>query len=69
MQNQIRALGPEILGQKIYNFIKHKEKDLLRDPVEVARLAVYPASSGGGSSDRTLRDAGRVPAVKVEWLT
>jgi NAD(P)-dependent dehydrogenase (short-subunit alcohol dehydrogenase family) len=46
MQDQIRALGPEILGQVIYNyFLEYKEKGLLKDPAEVARLAVYLASN------------------------
>jgi hypothetical protein len=46
MQKQVRALGPDALGQAIYqHFVEYKEKGLLKNPSEVARLAVYLASA------------------------
>ena len=46
MQKQIRDLGPEKLGQAVYeSFVEYKKKDLLKDPGEVARLAVYLSST------------------------
>jgi NAD(P)-dependent dehydrogenase (short-subunit alcohol dehydrogenase family) len=45
MQEQIRSLGPSVLGKSIYDhFVEYKEKGHLRDPGEVASLAVFLAS-------------------------
>ncbi len=45
MQEEIRALGPSVLGERVYqNFLAYKEQDHLRDPGEVAHLVVYLAS-------------------------
>lgn len=45
MQDQIRALGPSVLGEGVYqDFLAYKEQRHLRDPEEVAHLVVYLAS-------------------------
>jgi len=45
MQEQIRALGPSVLGKSIHgHFVEYKEKGQLKDPREVAALAVFLAS-------------------------
>jgi NAD(P)-dependent dehydrogenase (short-subunit alcohol dehydrogenase family) len=45
MQEQIRALGPSVLGKSIYDhFVGYKDKGCLKDPGEVAALAVFLAS-------------------------
>ena len=45
MQDEIRALGPSVLGEEVYrNFSAYKEQGHLRDPREVAHLVVYLAS-------------------------
>jgi len=45
MQEEIRALGPSVLGESIYGrFLEYKEKGHLKDPREVATLAVFLAS-------------------------
>ena len=45
MQGQIRALGPSVLGKSIYDhFVEYKDKGYLKDPGEVAALAVFLAS-------------------------
>jgi NAD(P)-dependent dehydrogenase (short-subunit alcohol dehydrogenase family) len=46
MQEQIRALGPSVLRKDIYDhFLEYKEKGYLKDPAEVAALAVFLASN------------------------
>jgi 3-oxoacyl-[acyl-carrier protein] reductase len=46
MQEEIRGMGPEILGESIsQHFIEYKKEGYLKDPEEVARLAVFLASS------------------------
>lgn len=46
MQEQIRALGPELLGQEVYdNFLYYWKSGGLRNPADVASLAVFLASS------------------------
>jgi NAD(P)-dependent dehydrogenase (short-subunit alcohol dehydrogenase family) len=50
MQEELRDLGPEILGQEIYgNFAGYKRRGDLRDPAEVAELIVFLASHGADS--------------------
>ena len=45
MQGQIRALGASVLGKSIHeHFVEYKEKGHLKDPGEVAALAVFLAS-------------------------
>jgi 3-oxoacyl-[acyl-carrier protein] reductase len=45
MQEEIRTLGPNILGESVYrSFNRYEEKDQLKDPAEVASLAVFLAS-------------------------
>jgi len=49
MQGDVRALGPEMLGQKVYSrFMESKEQGLLKDPAIVSDLAVFLASSEAG---------------------
>lgn len=46
MQEQIRQLDPSLLGEELHRqFSRYKEENSLKDPAEVARLAVYLASS------------------------
>lgn len=46
MQEEVRSLGPEVLGQRIYQDFKGlQEEGLLRPPEEAGRLAVFLASS------------------------
>ena len=50
MQEELRNLGPEVLGDKIYaEFSGFKEKGLLKPPERVAKLAVFLASEGSNS--------------------
>ena len=45
MQEEIRNLGPEILGDEIHHeFVSLKERAVLRTPEKAARLAVFLAS-------------------------
>jgi NAD(P)-dependent dehydrogenase (short-subunit alcohol dehydrogenase family) len=45
MQEEIRALGPSVLGKSIHDrFVEYKEKGQLKDPREVTSLAVFLAS-------------------------
>jgi NAD(P)-dependent dehydrogenase (short-subunit alcohol dehydrogenase family) len=45
MQKEVRALGAETLGSSVYHhFLENKDKGLLKDPAEVAGLAVFLAS-------------------------
>jgi len=45
MQDAIRGLGPAVLGTEVHrHFVSYKEKRGLKDPHEVARLAVFLAS-------------------------
>ncbi|MCB2189729.1 MAG: SDR family oxidoreductase [Deltaproteobacteria bacterium] len=45
MQEQIRSFGPEVLGKSVYkNFLEYKDKGGLKNPDEVASLAVVLAS-------------------------
>ena len=66
MQDEIRKLSPSVLGDALHrNFHVYKETGSLKDPAEVANLAVFLASS---SSDRlsgytgTLKDY-----VRLGW--
>ncbi len=46
MQKEIRSLGPSVLGESIYDhFVEYNKKGYLKDPREVASLAVFLASS------------------------
>lgn len=46
MQEQIRNFGPSLVGQEVHRrFTEYKKQDALRDPAEVAELAVYLASA------------------------
>jgi NAD(P)-dependent dehydrogenase (short-subunit alcohol dehydrogenase family) len=46
MHETIRAMGPDILGDEIYSqFMEYKTLNVLKDPDEVAPLAVFLASS------------------------
>lgn len=46
MQEELRGTGPEVLGESISrHFLDYKKKGQLKDPGEVARLAVFLASS------------------------
>lgn len=45
MQDHLRKMGPGILGEDIHrNFVAYKEQGMLRDPRDVALLAVFLAS-------------------------
>jgi 3-oxoacyl-[acyl-carrier protein] reductase len=45
MQEEIRGMGPDILGKALYDqFMSFKETGYLRPPGEVAMLAVFLAS-------------------------
>ena len=65
MQEEIRDLGPEILGKGLHSqFLSFKERSHLRPPEEVARLAVFLASdravgiSGEIGGEAEFRDYG-----------
>lgn len=46
MQNRLRKMDPEILGEDIHrNFVSYKQQGVLKDPDKVAPLAVFLASS------------------------
>ena len=46
MQEQIRSMGPEPLGQSLHrHFVAYKEENNLRDPDSVAPLTVFLASA------------------------
>lgn len=48
MQEELRGMGPEVLGESVHReFVEYKEKGRLKDPDEVARLAVFLASPRG----------------------
>lgn len=50
MQEDLRNLGPEVLGDAIYaQFSGYKEKGLLKPPERVAKLAVFLASDESDS--------------------
>jgi NAD(P)-dependent dehydrogenase (short-subunit alcohol dehydrogenase family) len=50
MQEDLRNLGPQVLGDKIYaEFSGYKEKGILKPPERVAKLAVFLASSESDS--------------------
>jgi 3-oxoacyl-[acyl-carrier protein] reductase len=62
MQEEIRNLGPEILGEEIYyEFLSMEEKGVLKPPEKVARLAVFLAS---GESDSITGENGTGKAYK-----
>lgn len=45
MQERLRSMGPSVLGKSIYDqFVEYKEKNILKDPGEVAELALFLAS-------------------------
>jgi 3-oxoacyl-[acyl-carrier protein] reductase len=60
MQERIRDLGPEVLGKSLHgHFVEYKEKGLLKNPEEVAALAVFLASAESDylrGHNGTLRD-------------
>ena len=46
MQDEIRAMGPDILGDPVHQvFLENKEKGYLKDPEDVAALAVFLGSN------------------------
>jgi 3-oxoacyl-[acyl-carrier protein] reductase len=46
MQEELRGMGPDVLGEPISrHFMEYKKEGQLKDPGEVARLAVFLASS------------------------
>jgi len=46
MQEELRGMGPDVLGGPIFrHFMEYKKEGQLKDPGEVARLAVFLASS------------------------
>ncbi len=48
MQEEIRALGVSVLGESVYqDFVEYKNAGALKDPAEVASLAVFLASKKG----------------------
>ena len=50
MQADLRDLGPEVLGEEVYaQFMEYRRQGHLRDPAEVATLAVFLASPEAGS--------------------
>jgi hypothetical protein len=50
MQEEIRASGPGVLGLELYKqILGWKEKDELKPPEKVARLAVFLASAASDS--------------------
>ena len=50
MQEDLRNLGPQVLGDKIYGeFSGYKEKGILKPPERVAKLAVFLASEDSDS--------------------
>jgi NAD(P)-dependent dehydrogenase (short-subunit alcohol dehydrogenase family) len=56
MQDTIRSLGPEILGEHLYEqFVSFKEEGHLKAPEEIAQLAVFLAS---GDSDSITGEIG-----------
>jgi NAD(P)-dependent dehydrogenase (short-subunit alcohol dehydrogenase family) len=62
MQEEIRNLGPEILGEEIYyEFLSMKERGVLKPPEKVARLAVFLAS---GESDSITGENGTGKSYK-----
>ena len=49
MGNEIRAMGPDVLGKGLYNrMIGYKEQGILKDPRDIADLAAFLASSDSG---------------------
>ena len=49
MQEKIRDMGPDMLGENLHrHFIRYKEQGELKDPAEVASLAVFLASADSG---------------------
>jgi 3-oxoacyl-[acyl-carrier protein] reductase len=45
MQGEVRSMGPEVLGHRIYNeFMEMKKRGLLTPPERIASLAVFLAS-------------------------
>lgn len=62
MQEEIRNLGPEILGEEIYyEFLSMKERGILKPPEKAARLAVFLAS---GESDSITGENGTEKSYK-----
>ena len=50
MQEDLRSLGPDVLGDAIYGeFSGYKEKGILKPPERVAKSAVFLASEGSDS--------------------
>jgi 3-oxoacyl-[acyl-carrier protein] reductase len=62
MQEEIRNLGPEILGEEIYSeFLSMKKRGVLKPPEKAARLAVFLAS---GESDSITGENGTGKSYK-----
>jgi NAD(P)-dependent dehydrogenase (short-subunit alcohol dehydrogenase family) len=56
MQEELREMGPEILGETLFNqFLSFKEKGHLKSPDDIAKLAVFLASD---SSDEITGEIG-----------
>ncbi len=48
--NDIRLMGPDLLGAELHSrMIEYKEQNILKDPADVAELAVYLASKDSGT--------------------
>ena len=66
MQKQIRDLGPEVLGRGLYdNFLNYWQSGALRNPDEVASLAIFLASSASDSI--TGRYGGLQDYARLGW--
>lgn len=62
MQEEIRNLGPEILGEEIYyEFLSMKKRGILKPPEKAARLAIFLAS---GESDSITGENGTGKSYK-----
>jgi len=47
--NDIRLMGPDLLGAELHDrMVEYKEHNILKDPADVAELAVYLASKDSG---------------------
>jgi len=76
MQEEIRDLGPEVLGDEIYlDFLNLKETGQLKLPEKVARLAVFLASetsnsfTGENGTETYYRKFGYKPISQVKHST
>jgi len=68
MQDQIREIGPAILGKDVHrNFVAYKEQGMLKDPRGVARLAVFLASDNSSHITGEIGALGRFR--QLGWRT